>query len=138
MKHTLVNNWWQIRKTAIVAEISSTAIYCILSICMTLSMSWTRTIWWYTAVQRYLLRIGNAASRQTFYSIWISYTRFPALKQRFRKNRQYHKIHSNRVQGSTIQNGWLHVKRTSLSNQQLLSSSRNSLLLWNMDLAGSG
>jgi len=38
IKHTLVYNWWQIRKTAIVAEISSTAVYCILSVCVTLSM----------------------------------------------------------------------------------------------------
>jgi hypothetical protein len=44
VRHTFVNNWWQIRKTSIVAEISSATIYCILPICMALRMSRARAI----------------------------------------------------------------------------------------------
>lgn len=82
IKYTLVYNRWQIRKTAIVAEISSTAVYRILSVCVTLSMPWTRAIRRYTAVQGSLIGIGDAASRHTLLTIWISHTGLPTLKQR--------------------------------------------------------
>ena len=92
IKYTLVYNWWQIRKTAIVAEISSTAIYSVLSVCVTLFMPWTRAIWRYTAVQRYLLRICDAASRQTLHTIRISHTGLPTLKQRSSENSKQYSI----------------------------------------------
>ena len=92
IKYTLVYSWWQIRKTAIVAEISDTAIYRILSVSVTLCMPWTRAIWRYTAVQRYLLGIGDAASRQTLHTIWISHTGLPTLKQRWSKNSKQYSI----------------------------------------------